>query len=675
MDRQSSIPMSEVDSEQYFNYISTAPTTPDGSLTFSPILQAMRLHDALETTNSGETSRRMAGTPLNENATSRMTVKNLCCIGAGYVGGPTAAVMAFQNPHLKVTVVDRDPRRIAQWKSKHLPIHEPGLDYILRICRDGSRACKISQNPIHSSQSSSESSSTSTTSECESQCQEDGEMIIAAREPNLYFSTGVSKSISEADIVLIAVNTPTKMRGLGSGRATDVTALEAVTKEIALHAKPGAILVEKSTVPCRTSELIRDTLQVYRPNEHFEILSNPEFLAEGTAINDLLNPSRIIIGSSSTSSGCAAAATLASVYSWIPTSKIITTNTWSSELSKLVANAMLAQRISSINSISAICEKTGADITEISQSVSTDPRIGSKFLQAGIGFGGSCFRKDILSLVYLAETLGLDEVAEYWAQVLTINTWQRTRFTRRVIRCLNGTVVGKKLTILGYAFKKGTSDTRESPALECIKILLEDAPMEIAVYDPYCNPSQVTSEIETILGKLALKANGGCVEVYSDVYAACEGSAGALIMTDCDEFKTASTSPDKAFKASKKTRLLDPRPFTALEPTETEILALKNYLSSTLTMFDADPLQRLYSEPGCAEECAECSKTHVVDQAGSGGSKNGAGQALDWNRIAYRLQKPKWVFDGRGVLAKDVMEGLGVRLESVGKVGWGGIGN
>ncbi|KAH9213309.1 udp-glucose 6-dehydrogenase [Leptodontidium sp. 2 PMI_412] len=667
--------MSEVDSEQYFNYISTAPTTPDGSLTFSPILQAMRLHDALETASVGDSTRRKAVASLNETTPGTMTVKNICCIGAGYVGGPTAAVIAFQNPHLKVTVVDRDPRRIAQWKSKHLPIHEPGLDYILRISRDGSRACKISQNPTYSSQSSSESSSSSTTSECESQCQEDGEMSITAREPNLYFSTEVAKTISEADIVLIAVNTPTKMRGLGAGRATDVTALEAVTKEIALHASPGAILVEKSTVPCRTSELIRDTLQVYRPNEHFEILSNPEFLAEGTAINDLLNPSRIIIGSSSTPSGRSAAATLASVYSWIPASRIITTNTWSSELSKLVANAMLAQRISSINSISAICEKTGADITEISQSVGTDPRIGSKFLQAGIGFGGSCFRKDILSLVYLAETLGLEEVAEYWTQVLTINTWQRTRFTRRVIRCLNGTVVGKKLTILGYAFKKGTSDTRESPALECIKILLEDAPMEIAVYDPYCDPSQITSEIETLLGKAALKCNGGCIEVYSNVYAACEGSSGVLIMTDCDEFKTASTSPERSFKASEKKRLLDPRPFNALEPTETEILALSNYLSSTSTLFDADPLQRLYSEPDCAQECVECSRTHAVGTAGTGGSKNGVGHDLDWSRIAYRLQKPKWVFDGRGVLAKDVLEGLGVRLESVGKVGWGGVGN
>ncbi|PVH71773.1 udp-glucose 6-dehydrogenase [Cadophora sp. DSE1049] len=664
--------MSEVDSEQYCNYTSTAPTTPDGSLSFSPALQAIKLHDALENAGVNAAMSNTVKAPINDKVVSTRKIQNICCIGAGYVGGPTAAMIAFQNPHMNVTVVDRDPRRIAQWNSKHLPIHEPGLDYILRIGRDGARSCTISQNSQHHSASSTVSSSSSTTSECESQCAE--EITIPAREPNLHFSTEVSRSISEADIVLMAVNTPTKIRGLGAGRATDVTALEAVTREIALHAKTGAILVEKSTVPCRTSELICDTLQAHRPNEHFEILSNPEFLAEGTAINDLLNPSRIIIGSSSTPSGRTAASALASIYSWIPPSRIITTNTWSSELSKLVANAMLAQRISSINSISAICEKTGSDITEISQSVGSDPRIGSKFLQAGIGFGGSCFRKDISSLVYLAETLGLDEVADYWIQVLTINSWQRMRFVRRVIRCLNGTLVGKKLTILGYAFKKGTSDTRESPALECIKILLEEAPMEIAVYDPYCTSSQVTSEIENLLGKGELKRDGGCVEVYADVYAACEGSSAVLILTDCNEFKT-SASPAKSFRGSENHKKMDPRPFASFEPTETELLALSNFLSSTSTLSASvlDPLQRLIPEPDCLDECIECSTAAEISKKSSNRYKNGAGQALDWSRIAYWLQKPKWIFDGRGVLDAKIMEGLGVRLESVGRIGWGGM--
>ncbi|CZS91319.1 related to UDP-glucose 6-dehydrogenase [Rhynchosporium graminicola] len=676
MDRKASMPISEVDSEQYYNYVSTAPTTPDGSLTFSPILQAMRLHDALEDASVGGITRITTTTSLDQSVSSNTMVKNICCIGAGYVGGPTASVIAFQNPDIKVTVVDRDPRRIAQWNSKHLPIHEPGLDYILRVGRDGSRAFRVAHDPTYSCLSSSESTSSCTTSECESQCQEAGELEINARETNLYFSTEVSKNISEADIILIAVNTPTKMRGLGAGRATDVTALEAVTREIALHAKSGAILVEKSTVPCRTSELIRDTIQVYRPNEHFEILSNPEFLAEGTAINDLLNPSRIIIGSSSTISGRVAAATLASVYSWVPISRIITTNTWSSELSKLVANAMLAQRISSINSISAICEKTGADISEISHSVGLDPRIGPKFLQAGVGFGGSCFQKDILSLVYLAETLGLEEVAEYWQQVLTINNWQRIRFTRRIIRCLNGTVVGKKLTILGYAFKKGTSDTRESPALECIKSLLEDAPMEIAVYDPYCNPSTVSSEIGKLLGEDVLRDNGGCIHIYADVYAACEGSAAVLIMTECDEFRTASKTSEKSSTATEEKKSLDPRPFAALEPTETEILALNKHLSTGAPLPGSipDSLQRLNPERNCGDGCRDCENSLFLKSVAAGSGTTGIGQPLDWSRIAYRLQKPKWVFDGRGVLAADVMEGLGVRLEKVGAVGWEGIG-
>ncbi|KAH7417771.1 UDP-glucose/GDP-mannose dehydrogenase family, central domain-containing protein [Cadophora sp. MPI-SDFR-AT-0126] len=676
MEGQSSKMSPEVDSEQYCNYISTAPTTPDGSLTFSPVLQAMKLHDALEDASVSAAMPNTVKVSVRGNVPSKKRIQNICCIGAGYVGGPSAAMIAFQNPHIKVTVVDRDPLRIAQWNSKHRPIHEPGLDYILRIGRDGTHSSTIIQDPEHHfAASSAESSCSSATSECESQCVGYGEIEIPAREPNLQFSTEVSKYIKEADIILTAVNTPTKMRGLGAGRATDITALEAVTREIALHATTGAILVEKSTVPCRTCELIRYTLQVHRPNEHFEILSNPEFLAEGTAINDLLNPPRIIIGNSATPTGRAAADKLASIYSWIPASRIITTNTWSSELSKLVANAMLAQRISSINSISAICEKTGADISEISQAIGSDPRIGSKFLQAGIGFGGSCFRKDISSLVYLAETLGLDEVADYWAQVLTINSWQRTRFVRRVIHCLNGTLVCKKLTILGYAFKKGTSDTRESPALECIKVLLEEAPMEIAIYDPYCDPTVVTSEIENLIGQGALKAKGGCVEVYADVYAACEGSSAVLILTDCDEFKTSSTSPEPSFRASFKTKNMDPRPFTALEPTETELLALNNYLStiSTESTPVLDPLNRLLPEPSCPDGCVECSKATETSINNPSDNKRSACQALDWNRVAYRLQKPKWVFDGRGVIDAKIMDGLGVRLESVGKVGYGGI--
>ncbi|KUJ16623.1 udp-glucose 6-dehydrogenase [Mollisia scopiformis] len=675
--RHPSFPASTVDSEDSLVDISTAPTTPDGSFSFSPVLQALKLQDALEDAASGRG--KQSSTSLNAamQSSNNGGVKNICCVGAGYVGGPTAAVMAFQNPHIKVTVVDRDPKRIAQWKTKHLPIFEPGLDSILRIARDGSKQFGFYNEPSRPGSLDSMSNASSAESECESQCGEHrDEISIPARTPNLFFTTEVSKSISEADIVLIAVNTPTKMRGIGGGRATDVTALEAVTREIAIHAKPGAVLVEKSTVPCRTAEIIQDTLRVHRPHQTFEVLSNPEFLAAGTAINDLLVPDRVIIGSSPTPAGHRAAAILASVYAaWVPRERIVTMNVWSSELSKLVANSMLAQRISSINSISAICEKTGGDIDEVAKSIGMDPRIGDKFLKSGIGFGGSCFRKDILSLVYLAETLGLDEVAEYWTQVLTVNEWQRTRFVRRVVRCLNGTLVGKKLAVLGYAFKPSTDDTRESPALECIKMLLEDCPREISVFDPYCEPSVVRDEIRKLVGDHVLKENGGNIEVYADAYQACSDAHAVLIMTECDQFRTSPPSnsspklgglPPKQVKPKKTP--VDPRPFQRLEPTESEILALQKYLASAYSV--QDPLQRFENEPACEEGCEKCegemSKTVVLDEKRD--------ERLDWAKIAYHLQKPRWVFDGRNVVDGEVMHSLGVRVEGIGKVGWGGIG-
>jgi len=347
-------------------------------------------------------------------------------------------------------------------------------------------------------------------------------------------------------------------------------------------------------------------------------------------------------------------------------------NTWSSELSKLVANSMLAQRISSINSISAICEKTGADIEEVAKSIGMDPRIGDKYLKAGIGFGGSCFRKDILSLVYLAESLGLEEVAEYWTQVLTVNEWQRNRFVRRAIRCLNGTVVGKKLTVLGYAFKKDTNDTRESPALECIKVLLEDAPREIAVFDPCCDPATVREEIGRLVGEHVLKENGGPIEVYPDAYQACADSNAVLIMTEYDEFKTSPiSSPKLAPKSTTKKSPVDPRPFQHLEPSETEILQLQRYLTSSFSV--SDPLQRFEEEPNCEEGCKFCVSENEMERTVVLSGKDGSGK-LDWARIAYHLQKPKWVFDGRGVVDAGEMEELGVRVEGVGNVGWGGLG-
>ncbi|KAL3417790.1 UDP-glucose 6-dehydrogenase [Phlyctema vagabunda] len=629
--------------------MSTAPTTPDGSLTFSPILQAMRIQDALE---DAPAEQKLRSTSISLDATlysSTPKLKKICCVGAGYVGGPTAAVMAFQNPSLDVTVVDRDISRIKQWQTRHLPIYEPGLVEIVRIARDGTRAFSISNKNSGIAKLDKFTGSCSS-SDCESQYGDD--IYVPARVPNLFFSTEVSKHIATADIVLIAVNTPTKAKGIGSGRATDVTALEAVTREVALHAKPGTIVVEKSTVPCRTADIIRDTLAVHRPEHCFEVLSNPEFLAAGTAINDLLAPDRVVIGSSPTPSGIIAAEALASVYaSWVPRSRIVTMNTWSSELSKLVANSMLAQRVSSINTISAVCERTGADINEVAYSIGLDPRIGSQFLKAGLGFGGSCFKKDILSLVYLAESLGLEEVAEYWQQVVAINESQLVRFGRRIIKCLNGTLVGKKLSVLGYAFKKNTDDTRESPALELIKLLLEDAPAEIAVFDPCCEPFIVKAEIKRLLGRdgrQVLREEGGSVEVYGDPYEACLNSNAIITATDCDEFRNTSNNSS----LSRPPVHLDPRPFGRLEPTELKLLALHKHLSST----SQDPLQRFSPEPECEVSCTHSYKEN-----------------LDWTRVAEHMQKPKWVFDGRGILDTRVMQALGVRVEAIGKVGWTGL--
>lgn len=399
-------------------------------------------------------------------------------------------------------------------------------------------------------------------------------------------------------------------------------------------------------------------LAIHRPNTPFIILSNPEFLSAGTAIANLLHPSRVLIGSPPTPSGKYAASLLASLYSWVPPSKILQTNTYSSELAKLVANAMLAQRISSINSISALCERTGADISEISAAVGMDERIGAKYLNAGVGFGGSCFGKDIRSLIYLAESLGLPEVGEYWDGVLRINEWQRERFVKRVIARLNGTLVGKKITVLGYAFKKGTDDMRESPSLESIKMLLEECPKEIAVWDPFCDPGVVGKEIERLCGR------SENVVVYKDVYSACEDSDAVLVMTDCDEFRT-SPSPSPSHNIKKQ----DPRPFTypsfKREISESEILALQQFLSTTT--HDSDPLGRYMPEPACEDNCAACVEALGVELGEKGGEK------VDWAKIAWRLRKPKWIFDGRGCLDVEELEGIGCRVECVGRVGWDGI--
>lgn len=418
---------------------------------------------------------------------------------------------------------------------------------------------------------------------------------------------------------------------------------------------------------------------MHRPGVHFEILSNPEFLAAGTAVNDLLYPDRILIGSAPTPSGKKAAEALLEVYAaWVPRDRILTTNVWSSELAKLVANSMLAQRISSINSISAVCEQTGADVDEVARAVGVDPRIGNKFLVAGIGFGGSCFKKDVLNLVYLADTMGLPEVGEYWRQVVKMNEYARDRFSNRVIKCLNNTLVGKKVCILGYAFKKNTSDTREAPALEMIKTLLEERPREIAVFDPCCNPIVVKNEIKTLLGDVAA---GNNISVYGNAYDATNGSTAVIIATEFDEFrnqpapKPAPVAVDQTTPkmiGRKPNPKADPRPFASEIPTENELLALHKYLVQRETETSADPLDRFNVEPSCDSECPDCLQEKESKVTGYATGMGSAGEykskeRIDWVRIAETMAKPRWVFDGRGVIDSREMVKLGVRVESVGR--------
>ena len=350
-----------------------------------------------------------------------MTFKTkILCIGAGYVGGPTMTMIARKCPTYKVTVVDINKARIDAWNSDNIPIYEPGLD----------------------------------------------EVVKAARGKNLFFSTDVDQAIREADIIFVSVNTPTKTFGEGAGRAPDLQYWEKTARQILANSDSSKIIVEKSTLPVRTAEAMERILNGNPKGIEFEVLSNPEFLAEGSAIQDLENPDRVLVGSRETPSGLAARKALVDIYAhWVPKEKIIESNVWSAELSKLAANAFLAQRISSINSISALCEKTEADVGEVSYAIGMDSRIGPKFLKASVGFGGSCFQKDILNLVYICESYGLHEVADYWESVVRMNQWQQKRFVQNILTGMFRTVAGKRIALLGFAFKADTGDTRESPAI------------------------------------------------------------------------------------------------------------------------------------------------------------------------------------------------------------------
>jgi UDPglucose 6-dehydrogenase len=418
----------------------------------------------------------------------------ICCIGAGYVGGPTMAMIAKQCPEVAVHVVDLNPNRIAAWNSDTLPVYEPGLDKV----------------------------------------------VAEARGRNLRFSTDVDQAIAEANMIFICVNTPTKTFGVGAGRAANLEFVEKCARQIARVSHGHKIVVEKSTLPVRTAEAVKRILSTTGNGATFDVLSNPEFLAEGTAVEDLLNPDRVLIGGESNS----AIDSLASIYAkWVPRDRILTTNVWSSELSKLTANAFLAQRVSSINAISALCEATGADVDEVAKAIGTDTRIGPKFLKASVGFGGSCFQKDILNLVYLCEHFGLKEVAEYWEQVVVLNDYQKRRFAQHMVKTMFSTVSDKQIAVWGWAFKKDTNDTRESAAIYVVRDLLQER-ARIHIYDPRVQKPQIIADLRGVLsdadGHLsptAEKLLNTNIHVGNSAYEVSKDAHAVAVMTEWDEFK------------------------------------------------------------------------------------------------------------------------------------------
>jgi len=407
--------------------------------------------------------------------------KKVCCIGAGYVGGPTMAVIAAKCPDYKITVTDVNKEKINAWKTDNLPIFEPGLL----------------------------------------------EVVKSARGKNLFFTTNIGMAVKEADIIFISVNTPTKLFGEGKGRASDLQYVESTARSIIEYSDSDKIVVEKSTLPVKTAETLNAILGSNEKGLKFEVLSNPEFLAEGTAVNDLINPDRVLIGSYETESGRKARQVLVDLYlNWLPAEKIVTSNIWSSELTKLAANAFLAQRISSINSISALCEVTGANIEELSKAIGMDTRIGSKFLKASVGYGGSCFKKDILNLVYISESMGLHEVAEYWDWVLKMNDYQTRRFVHRMITNMFNTLSGKKIAMFGFAFKANTGDTRETPALYATKYLLDEN-AHVVITDPKALDN----------ARKDLKDFAGKIKFTEDPYEAVKQADAIAIMTEWDDYK------------------------------------------------------------------------------------------------------------------------------------------
>lgn len=561
-------------------------------------------------------------------------IRKICCIGAGYVvssicyttsvgipyppiltfhlsqGGPTSAVIAQQNPHIAVTVVDLSESRIAAWKSNVLPIYEPGINQIVQVARDGS----------------------------------DG------RTPNLFFSTDISTHIDEADLIFIAVNTPTKQEGLGAGSASDLAYVESAARHIAQVARSDKIIVEKSTVPCGTADSIREILDAHATTTHlhFDILSNPEFLAEGTAVADLLHPDRILIGSARDSRGRAAAAALADVYAaWVPRDRIITINLWSSELAKLAANCLLAQRISSINALSAICEATGADIAELSHAVGRDSRLGPRMLHASAGFGGSCFKKDVLGLAYVAGALHLPEVAAYWRGVVELNEYQKARFAKRIVARLYNTLRGKRIAVLGFAYKKNTADTRESAAITIVGQLIAEG-ATLAIYDPQVAREQIVADLTREHPPEVVAER---VVVCTDAAAACVEASAVVILTEWDHFRT-DHLPDVA----------------KVQDAEENANGNGSHLS-TSSWSSGRRSDEVIHDSGVATPVPR------ANGIGAGDAKAPTDMAtatsppdrVDWYAIARTMKRPRLVFDGRNVVDGERLAALGFTVECIGK--------
>jgi len=466
-----------------------------------------------------------------------LTIKNICCIGAGYVGGPTMAVIARNCPKIQINIVDINEKKIKQWGNKDLnklPVYEPGLDEYIKECRGN----------------------------------------------NLHFSSDVEKYISTADMIFLTVNTPTKTQGIGAGQASNLKWIEASARQISKYAKGHTIVVEKSTLPVKTALTIKEILNESNIDngKTFQILSNPEFLSEGSAINDLEKPDRVLIGGENKE----AIDSLINIYAnWVPREKILTTDLWSSELSKLIANAFLAQRISSINSISELCEKTGADIKQVSLALGTDSRIGPKFLNAGPGFGGSCFKKDISNLIYICDHYGLYEVSKYWQKVIDINFWQSERISNLVVNKLFGNLSNKKISILGFAFKANTNDTRESPAIKICRNLLEEG-ANLKIYDPKVSKSQIDKDLGEFLpsNKKINSEYGNWI--YCDLAEKTFEEADAtLILTEWEEFKFLNWC-DLALKMRRPSWVFDTRSIINLDLAEKAGLKIWSIGNGTL---------------------------------------------------------------------------------------------